>query len=49
MRLSDYEALGGHMEAIVPIEQAIELAERKIAPVVRGAWPTAEKNFKWGA
>jgi hypothetical protein len=49
MRLSDYEALGGHMEAIVPIEQAIELAERKIAPVVQGAWPTAEKNFKWGA
>jgi hypothetical protein len=49
MRLSDYEALGGHMEAIVPIEQAIELAERKIAPVVEGAWPTAEKNFKWGA
>jgi hypothetical protein len=49
MRLADYEALGGHMEAIVPIEQAIELAERKIAPVGQGAWPTAEKNFKWGA
>jgi len=49
MRLADYEALGGHMEAIVPIEQAIELAERKIAPVGKGAWPTAEKNFRWGA
>jgi hypothetical protein len=49
MRLSDYEALGGHMEAIVPIEEALALAERKIAPVAEGAWPTAATNFKWGA
>ncbi|MDB5526449.1 MAG: hypothetical protein JWM58_4212 [Rhizobium sp.] len=49
MRLEDYRALGGHMEAIIPIEQAIELAERKIAPVAQGAWPTSERNFKWGA
>ena len=48
MRLDDYRALGGHMEAIVPIEQAIELAERKVAPMA-GTWPTAERNFKWGA
>lgn len=49
MRLEDYRALGGHMEAIVPIEEALALAERKIAPVSHGAWPTAEQNFKWGA
>jgi hypothetical protein len=49
MRLSDYSALGGHMDAIVPIEQAIALAERKIAPMAQGAWPTSGRNFKWGA
>ncbi|WP_075217954.1 6-hydroxynicotinate reductase [Mongoliimonas terrestris] len=49
MRLDDYRALGGHMEAVVPIEAAVALAERTIAPIVEGAWPTAERNFKWGA
>jgi hypothetical protein len=49
MRLEDYRALGGHMEAIVPIEQAIALAERKVAPMAQGLWPTDERNFKWGA
>jgi hypothetical protein len=48
MRLSDYEALGGHMEAVVPIEQAVALAERKIAPVSSGPWPTDVRNFRWG-
>jgi hypothetical protein len=48
MRLSDYEALGGHMEAVVPIEQAVKLAERKIGPVSSGAWPTDVRNFRWG-
>ncbi|MBL0375145.1 6-hydroxynicotinate reductase [Rhizobium sp. KVB221] len=48
MRLEDYRALGGHMEAIVPVEQAIELAERRIAQP-SNVWPMAEKNFKWGA
>ena len=48
MRLEDYRALGGHMEAVIPIEEAVELAERRIAPLVPGAWPMAERNFKWG-
>lgn len=48
MRLEDYRALGGHMEAVIPVEQAVELAERRIAPLVPGAWPMAERNFKWG-
>lgn len=48
MRLEDYRTLGGHMEAVIPIEEAVELAERRIAPLVPGAWPTAERNFKWG-
>jgi hypothetical protein len=49
MRLEDYRALGGHMEAVVPIEEAIAQAERKVAPIVPEAWPTSERNFKWGA
>jgi len=48
MRRQDYQALGGHMEAIVPVEQAIALAERTLAPL-SGSWPMAEKNFRWGA
>ena len=49
MRLSDYEALGGHMDAVVPLEEAVLLAERKIATVSSGAWPTDSRNFRWGA
>ncbi len=49
MRLEDYRALGGHMEAVVPIEQALEVAERKVAPIGRGPWPTEGRNFRWGA
>jgi 6-hydroxynicotinate reductase len=48
LRLVDYEALGGHMEAVMPIEQALEQAGRRIAPLVSGAWPTAPRNFTWG-
>jgi hypothetical protein len=48
MRLEDYRTLGGHMDAVIPIEEAVELAERRIAPLVPGAWPMAERNFKWG-
>ncbi|MBP1849190.1 6-hydroxynicotinate reductase [Rhizobium halophytocola] len=48
MRLEDYRALGGHMEAVMPIEEAIAQAERRIGKVAEGAWPTARKNFSWG-
>lgn len=49
MRLDDYRALGGHMEAVVPIDEALEVAERKVAPSERAPWPTASRNFRWGA
>ncbi|TPW30612.1 6-hydroxynicotinate reductase [Pararhizobium mangrovi] len=49
MRLDDYRALGGHMEAVVPIDEALEVAERKVAPNDRAPWPTASRNFQWGA
>jgi hypothetical protein len=34
---------------VVPIEQAVALAERKIGPVSSGSWPTDKRNFRWGA
>ncbi len=49
MRLSDYAALGGHMEAVTPIGEALALAERKVGPAGGGLWPTDERNFRWGA
>ncbi|MCX8997979.1 6-hydroxynicotinate reductase [Rhizobiaceae bacterium BDR2-2] len=48
MRLDDYRALGGHMEAVVPIERALELAERKVAAMDHIPWPSAPANFRWG-
>ena len=48
MRLDDYRDLGGHMDAVVPIERAVEQAERRIAPVVERAFPTDRRNFAWG-
>jgi 6-hydroxynicotinate reductase len=49
MRLEDYRALGGHMEAIVPLEQALEQAERRIGLQNDAPWPMDETNFRWGA
>lgn len=49
MRLEDYRALGGHMEAVIPVEMAIEQAERRIPTDGGRAWPMAEHNFRWGA
>jgi len=48
MRLDDYRALGGHMDAVIPIEQALEMAERRVTPIGRGPWPTESRNFRWG-
>lgn len=49
MRLDDYRALGGHMEAVVPIEEALKVAERKVTGRADEPWPTAGRNFKWQA
>jgi hypothetical protein len=48
MRLEDYRALGGHMESVVPIEQALEVAERRVSPIGGSPWPTEGRNFRWG-
>ncbi|TCU29375.1 6-hydroxynicotinate reductase [Rhizobium azibense] len=49
MRLDDYRRLGGHMEAVVPIEEALKVAERKVAKRQDAPWPTESQNFKWQA
>ncbi|CAN7449833.1 6-hydroxynicotinate reductase [Rhizobium sp. LjRoot30] len=49
MRLDDYRALGGHMEAVVPIEDALKVAERTVDPREHAPWPTEKQNFKWRA
>jgi len=48
MRLEDYRALGGHMESVVPIEHALEVAERRVSPIGGSPWPTEGRNFRWG-
>ena len=48
MRLKDYQELGGHMEAIVPIEEAIALAERKVKQPENTSWPMHRTHYKWG-
>jgi hypothetical protein len=49
MRLDDYRALGGHMDAVIPVERAVEQAERRIASTEDSVWPMDGKNFRWGA
>jgi 6-hydroxynicotinate reductase len=49
MRLEDYRALGGHMEAVVPIEEALAVAERRVSPMGGSPWPMEGRNFRWGA
>jgi hypothetical protein len=48
MRLDDYRALGGHMGAVIPVEHAVEQAERRIASTEHSVWPMDGKNFRWG-
>jgi len=49
MRLSDYETLGGHMSAIVPLSD-VEGVEglRQLNQGADSPWPTHKNNFKWG-
>jgi hypothetical protein len=49
LRLSDYAALGGHMAAVRPLEQALEEAERRLAPGESLPWPTDRRHYRWGS
>jgi len=58
MRRDDYEALGGHMDHIMPLADAIKgqtgrqkdhklKGQRAVNPVGDNPWPTQTKNYAW--
>ncbi|QPC41701.1 6-hydroxynicotinate reductase [Kaustia mangrovi] len=47
MRREDYERLGGHMSAIVPIGDAVEQAGRRVGAREDNPWPTATHLYSW--
>jgi hypothetical protein len=49
MRLDDYEALGGHLGAIVKLEEALKLAERRIDSRDDTPWPTDDRHYRWSS
>ncbi|MFN3937065.1 MAG: 6-hydroxynicotinate reductase [Gemmobacter sp.] len=46
LRLSDYEVLGGHLDAVVPLETVLQRAGRREPGF--GAWPLRRSHFAWG-
>ncbi|BAE50286.1 hypothetical protein [Paramagnetospirillum magneticum] len=49
MRLDDYRALGGHMDAVVRLEQVINQDRRKsVQWDPDNPWPMLKRNYKWG-
>ncbi|MBL1422004.1 MAG: 6-hydroxynicotinate reductase [Alphaproteobacteria bacterium] len=47
MRLSDYAALGGHMDEVRPIETISVDHVRKIEQIANNSNPNAHQNFSW--
>lgn len=48
MRLSDYEALGGHLDSVRPIEEVVgEEGLRRVGQIDPNADPVAKHNFRW--
>jgi len=48
MRLSDYKALGGHMDHMVRLDTVREVTRRKdLIASPANPWPTNRKNFSW--
>ena len=48
MRLDDYQALGGHMDAVVPLEAVRDMARRRnLSASTENPWPTDKLNFQW--
>lgn len=46
MRLSDYAAMGGHVDAVRPVESVLTPAIRREPG--QGADPTAPRHYRWG-
>ena len=49
MRLSDYVALGGHADAVRPIEDVITPEVRRVGQIDPDADPTSHRNYRWKA
>ncbi|KPQ05880.1 MAG: 6-hydroxynicotinate reductase [Rhodobacteraceae bacterium HLUCCA12] len=47
MRLGDYEALGGHMASIRPLEELGGLGHRTTREAEQGHWPVLPHHFSW--
>lgn len=47
MRLSDYEALGGHVDAVVSLETAQAKAGRTVGQFEDVPWPIDRSHFNW--
>ncbi|MES0883932.1 6-hydroxynicotinate reductase [Roseibium sp. SCP14] len=49
MRLADYEALGGHMKEVQPVENVLTDGIRRVGKAENGKDPTASHNYRWKA
>jgi hypothetical protein len=48
MRRSDYDAMGGHMAAIRPIDEVLtNIGDARIAGAKDQSWPLAQSRFAW--
>nr|WP_237718305.1 6-hydroxynicotinate reductase [Rhodovulum sp. PH10] len=48
LRLSDYAALGGHMDRVRPLATLDESRDRKLVPQIEGnVWPFARDGVRW--
>jgi hypothetical protein len=47
MRLQDYVALGGHMNHVRPIEEALTEGVRRVGQIDKRADPVASHNYRW--
>ena len=47
MRLKDYAALGGHMDAVVSLAQVLKDPEVRAVDQVDSSWPTDRDKFRW--
>jgi hypothetical protein len=47
LRVSDYAALGGHMDEIRPVSEVENDDLRKVKPNVQGHNPMARANYRW--
>ena len=47
LRQSDYEAIGGHMDSIIPIETLAGQIDRCVEVDTRNSWPMDSRQFHW--